>query len=222
MKLFLTSSALDDQSVAKAFLAFLDKKPEDCSVLMLSYTENPKEEFYVNESKSELENLGFKKIMLLNMGKDKNMSILNGADIIYVCGGNTYSILQKMREGGFDTYIKDHDHSGTVYFGVSAGSIIAGPHIEIAGYGSEGDPNTVGLKDLIGLRLTEAVIFPHYRDELEKQVSKFRTMTTYPVIPLRNGEALEIEDGAPSKAIHWKYVDSVIKPVILNLKAAKA
>src|ERR1044072_7084656 len=165
MKLFLTSSAFDDPSVAKAFLLLLDKKPEDCSVLMLSYSENDNEQFHVDESRKELIDLGFKQIMLINMGSERNITILDNPDVIYVCGGNTYSILQKMRQNKFDKYISDHSHSKTIYVGVSAGSIIAGPNIEIAGHGSEGDQNHVGLEDLTGLNLTAAAVFPHYRDE---------------------------------------------------------
>ena len=74
---------------------------------------------------------------------------------MYVCGGNTFKILHKLRETRLDVYITKQVEQGALYVGVSAGSIIAGPDIEIAGWGSEGDENEVNLQDLEGFNFTD-------------------------------------------------------------------
>jgi peptidase E len=88
----------------------------------------------------------------------------------------------------------------TLYFGISAGSIIAGPNIEIASWGSTGDTNDINLKDLTGLKLTKILVFPHFEDYLKGEVDEFRKKVDYPVIELKDSEALFIE-GVKNKII---------------------
>jgi len=55
---------------------------------------------------------------------------LAGFDVLYVQGGNTFYLLDRMRRSGADGIIRKLVAAhGTVYCGVSAGSIIAGPDI---------------------------------------------------------------------------------------------
>ena len=89
--------------------------------------------------------------------------------------------------------------AGSVYVGVSAGSIIAGPSIDIAGWGSEADKNEVGIKDLQGLNFTNIQIYPHFREELRGEIDGFRKISQNPVSELFNGEALIISDGSVKK-----------------------
>src|SRR5688572_1729614 len=55
---------------------------------------------------------------------------LAGFDALYIQGGNTFHLLDQMRRSGADRIIQELviGH-GTVYCGVSAGSIVAGPEI---------------------------------------------------------------------------------------------
>ncbi len=56
------------------------------------------------------------------------------------------AILNKLRETRLDQFIIENVNKGSIHVGVSVGSIIAGPSIEIAGWGSEGDKNDIGHK----------------------------------------------------------------------------
>jgi len=117
-------------------------------------------------------------------------------DLFYLCGGNTFHIIHRLRATGLHKVIIAQVESGrSVYLGVSAGSIIAGPNIEIASWGSERDENEINLKDLSGFGFTDTAIFPHFRDELEDEVSEFRRRAAYPVREVGDGEAIYIEDG---------------------------
>ncbi|MDR3558737.1 MAG: Type 1 glutamine amidotransferase-like domain-containing protein, partial [Candidatus Pacebacteria bacterium] len=161
------------------------KQAEWCRVLMISYTQNKMEESYVVASKKELESFGFKSIQTLNLGKPAKPE---RADVIYVCGGNTYAILQKMKETGIDKFIIEAVNKGALYIGVSAGSIIAGNTVEIAGWGSEGDKNEVDLNDLSGLGFTDAAISPHYKVIQKDEVAEFKKKVSYPVVEITDNQ----------------------------------
>lgn len=194
MKLLLTSAGLGNKKVLDFFVSILPKTARDCSVLMVAYVQNDNEQFYINESKKELINLGIKNITFFNL-KENNFELRNNFDVIYVCGGNTFAILNRMRVIGIDKFITDSvKNNDVIYFGVSAGSIIAGPNIEIAGFGSEGDVNEVNLNDLTGFGLTNISIFPHFKEHLKQEVDDFKSKVDYPILALTDEEAVFVND----------------------------
>ena len=102
MKLLLTSSGFSNKQLTEVFVRETKIIPRDCSVLLVVYTQTPDEKFYVDESKKELKSLGFEKITVLDIGNYIDISKLTNFDVIYVCGGNTFAILQKMKEYKID------------------------------------------------------------------------------------------------------------------------
>lgn len=73
-----------------------------------------------------LEELGFtvEKLELLTTAREEIKSRLEQADSIFVCGGNTFFLLQALRNTGALEWIKTHIESGKLYIGSSAGSLI--------------------------------------------------------------------------------------------------
>jgi len=193
MKLLLTSDGLKNKKISDFLVSILPKAPPECSVLMIAYVQNENERFYVNESKKELVELGIKDISFFNL-EERKFSDFKNYDIIYVCGGNTFAILNRMRITRIDYSIKELVGKGSLYFGVSAGSIIAGPSIEISGWGSEGDKNEVDLEDLGGLNFTNISVFPHFKDNLEIEIEQYCNKVSFPVIKLADSEAVFIDD----------------------------
>jgi dipeptidase E len=189
-KLLLTSGGFSNPEVTEILKKEIPKQAEWCKVLMVSYTQNKTEESYVVASKKELEALGFKNIKILNLDKPTK---LEPTDVIYVCGGNTYAILKKMRDTCADKFIIDAVNKGVLYVGVSAGSIIAGKNIEIAGWGSEGDPNEVGLTDLSGFGFTDVAVFPHYKIAQKNEVDEFKKKVTYTVMEITDNQVVFVK-----------------------------
>jgi dipeptidase E len=102
--------------------------------------------FYVNESKKELISIGIREKNIFDLNFFESFEILESDfDVVYVCGGNTFDILNSLREKKLDLLIEKVLLNNGVYVGVSAGSIIVGPSIKIAGWGSEGDLNNLSL-----------------------------------------------------------------------------
>jgi dipeptidase E len=138
--------------------------------------------------------LGIKDTNIVEANINKKIKAKNykGFDIFYSCGGNTFHILDRVRKTGFDRFIKNFIKSNRLYIGVSAGSIIVHKTIEIAGYGKHGDKNNIKLRDLRGLDVIKTAILPHYKIKLRKDANNFRKKVEYPVMELRDGQALVI------------------------------
>lgn len=194
-KLLLTSTGFTNPKLADRFLALLGKPPADAKALFIPTASRSEEDMkYVRESGGELAQLGIPKesIVWFDYKTPTAIGDINRFDVIYVCGGNTFFLMQKLRETGLDKKIIDLVHQGKVYVGVSAGSVIAGPDISIAG---PFDENDVGLTDMTGLGLTDKVTSPHYEDKEASIIEEFKDKLPYPVVPLTNSQALEETDG---------------------------
>jgi peptidase E len=76
---------------------------------------------------------------------------------------------------------------------VSAGSIIAGADIGITQFGSEGEENEIGLKNLEGLNLVDFTIYPHFRKELKDELIEATKDYPYKVEYLEDGEAIIVD-----------------------------
>lgn len=196
MKLLLTSDGLSSKKIRGAFVGLLEKKVQENKILVVHTAKTPKHFTYLDEIGKVFSRSGIllPHITYLDIGKEMPRPSLSDYDAVYVCGGNTYFILDRIRKVGLADPIKRFVKSGGLYIGVSAGSIIAGKNIEIAGWGSEGDPNEIGLKDLKGLGLTDIAVYPHYKNRLNKEVADFRLSVNYPVETLKDGAALLIQN----------------------------
>ena len=101
-----------------------------------------------------------------------------------------------MRKTGLDKVLIEAVKNGKFYLGVSAGSIIPGPDIEIAGWGDGGDPNDVNLRDLTGFGLVPYLITPHYTETEKADVEGFADIRKgEPVIELTDDQAVFVADG---------------------------
>ncbi len=193
-KLLLTSSGFDNPKISKEFLKLVDKPADEIRILFIPTASRTKEELiYVNESKKELINLGIKKENIINFNLDKKIedNELENIGSIYVCGGNTFYLLHKVRQTGFENKIKELINKGVVYVGVSAGSVLSGPDISIA---KPFDKNDIGLKDTTGLGLTDKIISPHFQSKEERIIADYEKETNKKVLRLNDEEALLILD----------------------------
>jgi len=188
MKFILTSSGIETPEAREQFLQLLPRAAGECSAIMIAYAQTEEEEFYVEASGRELRELGLGRIEVFNLNEDS--CELNGEyDVVYVCGGNTFDILNRMRITGAEQFLRTCEkNKDTVYVGVSAGSIIAGPSIEAAGWGESSDMNDCGIEDLSGFGFVPFAVFPHYRDDQAAEIESFRGIVDYEIVPLRDGE----------------------------------
>lgn len=150
---------------------------------------------YLKEDKKEMQKMGFQVEDVDIEGKNENeiRNLLTGKDIIYVQGGNTFYLLKAIKESGFDKVIKELIDKGVIYVGVSAGSIVAGPTIEVCNWKNI-DNNIVGLTDFSALNLVDFNIFVHYTEKYKELVNEEFPKSEYPVRILMDDQAILIKD----------------------------
>lgn len=126
---------------------------------------------------------------------------LKEANVLLLTGGNTFWLLNKLREAGLDQVIKDMAKKDNfVIAGWSAGAMVLTPTIAIAGLphrdGSKTpmDENKVKVKDLTGLNLVNFEIFPHYDETTQKKtLEEYRKIASGEVKALTDDEYIVVD-----------------------------
>lgn len=163
--LILTSS---NDAVTHDFLKYLPKKPEEIRLTFIPTAAEVEEGDlqWLKDDRQALVDAGFQVTDFTFTGKssDEVKDMLDQTDFVFVSGGNTFFLLQEMNKSGFTSLIKSYIEKGLIYGGSSAGSVVAGPDIELT---KELDDPALApeLKDYKGLGLTDVRVFPHWGSE---------------------------------------------------------
>jgi peptidase E len=191
MRALLTSAGFTNPKIVSAFQKLNSKPLSEMHLGLISIGIDTPELREREQMKiQELKQTGFGTVTSLDAATPLPPDALDHFDAVYMRGGNTFFILQAIRETGFDHLIVSFALRGGLYIGSSAGSIILGPDIAIAGHGSQADPNEIELKDTKGLNLMPFAVMPHFRPELQSETDAFAASVRYPVIPLSDDQAM--------------------------------
>jgi dipeptidase E len=125
-------------------------------------------------------------------------NVLEQADVIFLGGGNTFTLLSEVRRSGFDELLRELHRSGKILIGESAGALVLGPTIDPIRFIDEPD-RAPELTDFRGLGLFDffpAVHFgrAEFRDHYAAIALSAFTMNI-PVIALRDADSLLISQG---------------------------
>jgi dipeptidase E len=192
MKLLLTSAGFLNKEVSDIFLSLLKKPAKQINIIFIPTASRTELELkYVDESIQELINLGITNITTLNLDHKVKVEEINNADVIYVCGGNTFYLLQKIRESSLDQLLPIFNG---VYVGVSAGSIVVGPSIEVSNL-PPADKNDTNLSNLTGINLVDFAVSPHFDKKDLVTVENFKNQVNYEIIVLTDNQAVLVENG---------------------------
>jgi dipeptidase E len=161
-RIFLTSHApnvISDISHRLKFviknkkLAFIDTAEELATDFLQKYT----------TEKESFEKAGFqvKKYSITGKNEQTIRHDLQDFEVLYVSGGNTFYLLKKSLESGFNKVVKEFVENGKVYIGSSAGSIVAGPELYPATMFD--DPSVLPDREKQkGFGLVDFIVFPHW------------------------------------------------------------
>lgn len=177
----------------------VDILPAKPSLLKLAFIPTARDPYkitsLVDPEKEKLKSMGFsiKVVDLKNRSKEELRKDLENIDVIFVAGGNTFYLLEKVIESGFFELVKELVEKGVVYIGSSAGSVLAGPDINITR--EFDDPNEApNLKTTEGLKLVDFIILPHYGEGVykEKTLKAYKQWinSNYRIIPLTDKQAV--------------------------------
>ena len=138
---------------------------------------------------------------LLHLRWDRDpLATLADAEALFMGGGNTYALLQRLRGAGLLEAIRARVAAGMPYAGASAGSNVAGPTIL-----TTNDWNVVGLDRFDSLGLVSFNINPHYKETdptmapgsetRDDRIAEYHVVNANPVVGLEEGALVRVEHG---------------------------
>jgi len=155
-------------------------------------------EFYFTRAKEGLEPLGVQ-VEHVHWER-KPLETLERVDALFVGGGNTYALLDRVRSTGLIEAIKARARDGMPYAGASAGANLAGPTIL-----TTNDWNIVALSHFGALHLVPFNINPHFKDAdpgmapgsetREDRIREYHVRNKNAVIGIEEETMVRVEDG---------------------------
>jgi dipeptidase E len=131
------------------------------------------------------------------------LATLAAAEALFMGGGNTYALLQRLRAAGLLEAIRSRVAAGMPYLGASAGSNVAGPTIL-----TTNDWNVVALDRFDALGLVGFNINPHYKETdpvmapysetRDDRIREYHVANTNPVLGLEEGAWVIADDSVVS------------------------
>ena len=95
------------------------------------------------------------------------IDVIKSHDVVHINGGNSFYLLQQLQTTGADKAIVEATKKGKIYTGSSAGSVIAGPSIELEKF-YEDVSKAPNLTNYSGLNLVDFITYPHWGNKLFK------------------------------------------------------
>jgi dipeptidase E len=152
---------------------------------------------YVSKVRERLGKMGFEVIGV------RGPADLDGAEAVFVGGGNTFRLLKALYETKVLGALRDRVRAGMPYIGSSAGSNVAGPTIK-----TTNDMPIVYPPSFDALGLFPYQINPHYLDTdpksthmgetREQRINEYLEENETPVVAIREGCAIRVEERSMS------------------------
>jgi len=160
-KLFLASSFEDVANLLPSFTG------EDLTgkkvVFIPTAGKLEKNTFYIDADRNALEELGLiiDDLDVSSVLYDEAKERINNTDYLFVCGGNTFFLLQELKRRNIDKLIIEHINKGKPYISTSAGSLIM--QKKIINDNSDRVEDAPNLKnDFSALSIIDFYIYVHY------------------------------------------------------------
>lgn len=192
MPILITSTGLSYPKAQRQFLS-VSKNLKDKKILIITTAAEGKSRNKYNIlAKKQLISYGVRRVTFFDLEKNRKIN-LSKTDIVYVSGGNTFKLMKFINNSNFKDSVINFLKKGGLYIGVSAGSIVLGPNIEVASIGKDSDENIVHLKNLTGMNIVPFSISPHFDKKRKSAIDKFSKNVGYKVKPLADEDIIFIK-----------------------------
>lgn len=123
---------------------------------------------------------------------------IEGADAVFVGGGNTFRLLLKMQRAGILVPIRRRAEAGMPYMGASAGTVVAGPTIRTTNDMPIVEPAGLGSLGLVPFQINCHYLDPdtssrHMGETRETRLREFLEENEAKVLGIREGAFIRIE-----------------------------
>lgn len=197
MKELLTSGGLTNEILWTEFFRLIDKPPRDIHIAFIDTASKvEKDRSWIDSVLHDLREKGIQNITVIDIAEPRKNweGVLAQANVIWVEGGNTFYLLDKLRSSKLTEQLKEIAMD-KVYVGVSAGSIVVTPSIEIASV-EPADSNDVGMTDFTGLGWVDFEISPHTNSDVSlSNVETYAQKSGRLLYAYDDNVALKIVDG---------------------------
>jgi dipeptidase E len=126
-------------------------------------------------------------------GRDSMLRTLDRIALLYVPGGNTFVLADRLQRAGLMVEIANRVRDGLPYVGFSAGAVLCGLDIL-----NSNDANPCGCRDFAGLGLLPFSVNVHYpvdeaRAERDESLAAYHRFQPTPVLALEDDALLQVE-----------------------------
>lgn len=197
MAIYLTGGG--DQENFKALdQHFIESLAQGAKILILPWA--CEEEYYEDVLDRLRHHFNHKKINsfeLANKPSSYTWEKLESFDAIMIEGGNTFSLINSIRETSFNGLLKKFaTETNKLIYADSAGAILLGSDVKTAFLGEDGDEDHLKLQDYRGLDLIEPwCVHAHYEPEDWDQLENILYEDGNPIIALAEPAGVLYQDG---------------------------
>lgn len=199
--LLLTSCGFNTEDIKNQFLSFIERDISQLKVSIITTASPMKENNrYAQRAVQDFKDMGFQHIDFVDIEFDDPQLLIH-SDVIYINGGNPFTLLYYAKKSGADEIIKTLATQNVIIVGVSAGTLLLGPNINIVDFFTP-QMNTMDLTDFKALGVTDKLIFPHYDREdkfkdstnktIEERIIAFESNENCKVTRLKDEEYISI------------------------------
>lgn len=126
---------------------------------------------------------------------------VEGAEAVFVGGGNTFRLLATLQEAGLLDVIRERALEGMPYVGSSAGTNVAAPTIRTTNDMPISWPRTLEALDLVPFQINPHYLDPdpsstHKGETREERLLQYLEENERPVVGLREGGWIRVENGS--------------------------
>lgn len=190
MKLLLTSKAFGNEIVNKKIENNLNINIEDAKILFIPTALGGL--YSYDKYLPEILSFGFNKSNIIIFNEKKASDFINlDINLIYVCGGNTFTLLKLIKDCNFDKAMIDYINKGIIYIGRSAGTHLLTKNIE---HILDFDENYIGLENYDALNLFDGIIFCHYTNERKEHYLRALSKKDYTVYKITDEELIIVDN----------------------------
>jgi len=215
MKLLLSSNGFSNQEIANALFELVGKKPEDTSLVFIptaSNIETGDKDWFIDDL-INIKKQNFKSVAITDISAvSENIwrPQLEEADVLFFEGGNTYYLMHRMNESGLTKLLPEMLKT-KVYMGLSAGSMITGPDLNInlskTIYDEKAEKDSMPGLGLVDFYFLPHLNNPHFSKRIEANLNKAMEEITRKTYILDDQSALKVIDGKIEHVGGGKYLE---------------